>query len=296
MNALLALSRLIDRAQRADRPRRSTGSCSGRRADQRRQRHRPQDRSTRARTRSSRSSGICSRRSSCFCAGYTLLHNEHVRIDVITGRLSARARAWIDIFGTLFFLLPMAILIMWLSWPVFVDAYERHEVSTNAGGLIIWPARLHGADRLLPADPAGDLGADQAHRVPAGHDSRPEREARHEDRGGAARRGNPASARRARHAPSEIEGIGQGSGGDRHDRLPHREHGAADVRGAGGRSCCSATRSPSRSAPIGHRRSACSASSSACCSRRCSRRCRSGSGGSCRTTRCSRCRSSRSWG
>jgi TRAP-type mannitol/chloroaromatic compound transport system permease small subunit len=76
------------------------------------------------------------------CAGYTLKHNEHVRIDIITGRLSARVRAGIDIFGTLFFLLPMAILIMKLSWPVFVDAYTRHEVSTNAGGLIIWPARL----------------------------------------------------------------------------------------------------------------------------------------------------------
>src|SRR5450631_3488865 len=54
-----------------------------------------------------------------FCAGYTLLHNQHVRIDVITGRLSKRAQAWIDVFGTLFFLLPMAVTIMWLSWPVF---------------------------------------------------------------------------------------------------------------------------------------------------------------------------------
>ena len=77
-----------------------------------------------------------------FLAGYTLKNNEHVRIDIITGRLSARTRAAIDIFGTLFFLLPMAILIMWLSWPVFVDSYVRNEVSTNAGGLIIWPARL----------------------------------------------------------------------------------------------------------------------------------------------------------
>ena len=75
-------------------------------------------------------------------AGYTLLRNEHVRIDVISGRLSPRAQAWIDIFGTIFFLLPMAILIGWLGWPVFVDAYVRDEVSTNAGGLIIWPARL----------------------------------------------------------------------------------------------------------------------------------------------------------
>ncbi|HTQ73554.1 MAG TPA: TRAP transporter small permease subunit [Burkholderiales bacterium] len=77
-----------------------------------------------------------------FCAGYALLHNQHVRIDVITGHLSKRAQAWIDIVGTLLFLWPMAALIMWLSWPVFVDAFASHEVSTNAGGLIIWPARL----------------------------------------------------------------------------------------------------------------------------------------------------------
>ncbi len=81
-----------------------------------------------------------------FCAGYALLHNQHVRIDVVTGHLSKRAQAWIDIFGTLFFLLPMALTILWLSWPVFVDAYRHNEVSTNAGGLIVWPARL-----MLPA-------------------------------------------------------------------------------------------------------------------------------------------------
>ena len=75
-------------------------------------------------------------------AGYTLLRNDHVRIDVLAGRFSKRVQTWIDILGTLFFLMPMAILIMWLSWPVFVDAYEHHEISTNAGGLIIWPARL----------------------------------------------------------------------------------------------------------------------------------------------------------
>jgi TRAP-type mannitol/chloroaromatic compound transport system permease small subunit len=77
-----------------------------------------------------------------FCAGYTLLRNQHVRIDVIAGRLSPQTQAWIDILGTIFFLMPMALTIMWLSWPVFVEAYQRHEVSTNAGGLIIWPARL----------------------------------------------------------------------------------------------------------------------------------------------------------
>ena len=77
-----------------------------------------------------------------FCAGYTLLHNQHVRIDVITGRMSKSAQTWIDILGTLFFLLPMAIAIMWMSWPVFVDAYQSEEVSANAGGLPVWPGRL----------------------------------------------------------------------------------------------------------------------------------------------------------
>jgi len=77
-----------------------------------------------------------------FLAGYTLLRNEHVRIDVVAGRLSRRAQTWIDILGTVFFLLPMAIIFAWLSWPVFVEAFDRHEISTNAGGLIIWPARL----------------------------------------------------------------------------------------------------------------------------------------------------------
>lgn len=77
-----------------------------------------------------------------FCAGYTLLHNQHVRIDVLSSRLSGRGRAWIDILGTVFFLLPMAITIMWLSWPVFLDAYRSNEVSTNAGGLMVWPGRL----------------------------------------------------------------------------------------------------------------------------------------------------------
>ncbi len=76
------------------------------------------------------------------CAGYTLLRNQHVRIDVIAGRLSPADQAWIDILGTLFMLLPMSLIIMWLSWPVFVQALQRHEVSSNTGGLIIWPARL----------------------------------------------------------------------------------------------------------------------------------------------------------
>ncbi len=76
------------------------------------------------------------------CSGYTLRHNEHIRIDVITGRLSRRAQMWIDIVGTLFFLLPMAAFITWLSWPIFMNAWNSNEISGSAGGLIRWPARL----------------------------------------------------------------------------------------------------------------------------------------------------------
>ena len=76
------------------------------------------------------------------CAGYTLRHNEHIRIDVIAGLLSRRAQAWIDIFGTVFFLLPMATFIMWLSWPIFMNAWNSSEISGSAGGLIRWPVRL----------------------------------------------------------------------------------------------------------------------------------------------------------
>jgi TRAP-type mannitol/chloroaromatic compound transport system permease small subunit len=76
------------------------------------------------------------------CAGYTLMHNEHIRIDVISSRLSRRAQIWIDIFGTAVFLLPVTIYIAWLSWPIFVNAWVSGEISMNAGGLIRWPVRL----------------------------------------------------------------------------------------------------------------------------------------------------------
>jgi len=76
------------------------------------------------------------------CSGYTLRHNEHIRIDVIAGNLSRRAQMWIDIFGTLFFLLPMTGFITWLSWPIFMNAWNSNEISGSAGGLIRWPARL----------------------------------------------------------------------------------------------------------------------------------------------------------
>ena len=80
------------------------------------------------------------------CSGFTLLRNEHVRIDLISGRFSKRGQAWIDIFGIIFFLMPMAIAIMVLSWPVFIHALQSNEMSNSAGGLIVWPARL-----MIPA-------------------------------------------------------------------------------------------------------------------------------------------------
>ena len=79
-------------------------------------------------------------------AGYTLLRNEHVRIDIIYSRLSPRMRAWIDVFGGVFFLMPMALIILWLSWPVFLDSYNINEYSSNPGGLLRWPVKL-----MIPA-------------------------------------------------------------------------------------------------------------------------------------------------
>jgi TRAP-type mannitol/chloroaromatic compound transport system permease small subunit len=75
-------------------------------------------------------------------AGYTLLNNEHVRIDVITSRLSDRKRAWIDVIGLVCFLMPFAVLTLGLSIPYFYQAFVSGEVSSNAGGLIRWPVYL----------------------------------------------------------------------------------------------------------------------------------------------------------
>jgi TRAP-type mannitol/chloroaromatic compound transport system permease small subunit len=76
------------------------------------------------------------------CAAYVLLKNEHIRIDVIAGRLSPRAQNWIDVFGILVFMLPMVLMTLYLSWPVFMNAWTSGEGSPNPGGLIRWPVRL----------------------------------------------------------------------------------------------------------------------------------------------------------
>lgn len=76
------------------------------------------------------------------CAGYTLLRNEHVKIDVVLHMWRKRTQIWIDIIGIVFFLFPFAISVVYLSWPLFVTAYQTGEMSQNAGGLIRWPVYI----------------------------------------------------------------------------------------------------------------------------------------------------------
>jgi TRAP-type mannitol/chloroaromatic compound transport system permease small subunit len=72
-------------------------------------------------------------------AGYTLLRQEHVKIDVISGRFSKRTQIWIDVIGLVFFVLPLVYTVVHLSVPLVIRAYEMNEYSQNAGGLIRWP-------------------------------------------------------------------------------------------------------------------------------------------------------------
>jgi TRAP-type mannitol/chloroaromatic compound transport system permease small subunit len=72
-------------------------------------------------------------------AGYTLLRQEHVKIDVISGRFSKRTQIWIDIIGLAGFVLPLVWTVIHLSLPLAIRAYEMNEYSSNAGGLIRWP-------------------------------------------------------------------------------------------------------------------------------------------------------------
>ena len=74
-------------------------------------------------------------------AGYTLRKNEHVRIDVLAGSLSKRSRDWIDLIGHFVFLLPFCLMMTYLAWPFFWRSFKSGEMSSNAGGLIIWPAK-----------------------------------------------------------------------------------------------------------------------------------------------------------
>lgn len=78
-------------------------------------------------------------------ASYTLFRNEHVRVDLLYGNMSERARLWVDVFGFIVFLLPATILLAWMTFPFFWDSFVRDEGSPNAGGLLRWPAKA-----LLP--------------------------------------------------------------------------------------------------------------------------------------------------
>jgi TRAP-type mannitol/chloroaromatic compound transport system permease small subunit len=73
---------------------------------------------------------------------WTLKMNEHVRVDLIYGAISERARTWIDLLGGLFFLLPLCILLIYFTWPWFVQAWTENVMSNASGGLPRWPVRL----------------------------------------------------------------------------------------------------------------------------------------------------------
>ncbi|WP_137131500.1 TRAP transporter small permease subunit [Rhizobium sp. FY34] len=75
-------------------------------------------------------------------AAHTLRCNEHVRVDLIYGAISARKRLWVDAIGIVLFLLPACLYLAWQSWPVFVLSYLQSETSANAGGLIRWPVKF----------------------------------------------------------------------------------------------------------------------------------------------------------
>jgi TRAP-type mannitol/chloroaromatic compound transport system permease small subunit len=76
------------------------------------------------------------------CAAWTLLSNEHIRIDIVNNLLPKRVRNWIDVLGHLVFLLPVTFVLAYLGWPFFWTSYFQNEQSTNAGGLPVYPAKL----------------------------------------------------------------------------------------------------------------------------------------------------------
>jgi TRAP-type mannitol/chloroaromatic compound transport system permease small subunit len=73
---------------------------------------------------------------------YTLKKNEHVRVDIVYSNIATRWQIGIDVFGGVLFLLPAAVILAYLSWPVFYNSWAEHELSNNAGGLIRWPVKI----------------------------------------------------------------------------------------------------------------------------------------------------------
>jgi len=77
-----------------------------------------------------------------FGASYTFRRNEHVRVELLYLYLSERGQLWLDLIGTLFFLIPTCLLLAYLSWPFFMQSYSINEMSGNAGGLLRWPVKF----------------------------------------------------------------------------------------------------------------------------------------------------------
>src|ERR1700716_487456 len=75
-------------------------------------------------------------------AAYPLKRNEHVRVEIFYLMISERGQLWLDLIGTLFFLIPSCLLLAYLSWPFFYQAYAVGEMSSNAGGLVRWPIKI----------------------------------------------------------------------------------------------------------------------------------------------------------
>lgn len=76
------------------------------------------------------------------CAPWTLILNEHIRIDIVSNRFAKRTRDWIDILGHLLFLFPTCLIVMYTGWPFFFRSFALNEQSLNAGGLPQWPAKF----------------------------------------------------------------------------------------------------------------------------------------------------------
>jgi TRAP-type mannitol/chloroaromatic compound transport system permease small subunit len=73
---------------------------------------------------------------------YTLKRNEHVRVDIVYSNIPTRYQIAVDIFGGILFLLPATLIMAYLSWPIFHNAWVEGEYSANAGGLIRWPIKI----------------------------------------------------------------------------------------------------------------------------------------------------------
>jgi TRAP-type mannitol/chloroaromatic compound transport system permease small subunit len=75
------------------------------------------------------------------CSPWTLLNNEHIRIDIINHMLPLKVRGWIDLIGHIFFLLPFTLLLLYMAVPFFLASFRIGEQSFSAGGLPQWPAK-----------------------------------------------------------------------------------------------------------------------------------------------------------